>query len=154
MHEQAIGEVGMVAVEPQVVQLGRRVCCLTNQAVQRNRFNSHVNRFSAASSPSANRHCRRRKSQQMIADCQTADVQPCVLRRCCGWINRFPSLLRHEGVPGGHEVAASVERVQGPLPEQGEMDFSHSIDPPGVAQHQVSHQDVLDGSRRAIRHGD
>lgn len=26
MHEQAIGEVGMIAVEPQVVQLGRRVC--------------------------------------------------------------------------------------------------------------------------------
>jgi hypothetical protein len=36
MHEQLIGEVGVVAVEPQVVQLGRWIYWLTNQALQHN----------------------------------------------------------------------------------------------------------------------
>jgi hypothetical protein len=46
MHEQIIGEVSMIAIEPQVVKLGRWVCYLTDKALQYNGFDSYVDRFS------------------------------------------------------------------------------------------------------------
>src|SRR6266699_1547619 len=75
MHEQVVGEVGVIPVEPQVVQLRRRICWLTNQALQRNGLYPHVNRFSTARSPSAHRYSRSRQGQQTVADGQPTNAQ-------------------------------------------------------------------------------
>src|SRR6266446_6298240 len=70
MHEQLVGEVGVVAVKPEVVKRGRRICWPTDQATQRNGIYPHVNGLSTDRSAYAYRHSRSCKGQQTVADGQ------------------------------------------------------------------------------------
>src|SRR5262249_11371424 len=67
-------------------------------------------------------------------------------------IDRLPTLTRHEGMLGGNEVAALVERVELPRPQERALDPDHAVDLSFRPQDRIAHADLLDGLHRAVGH--
>lgn len=68
MHEQVVGEVGVVAVEPEVVERRCRIRWSSDQTAQRDGVQPHVDRFGTDRSPHAHRHGYGCQGQQAVAD--------------------------------------------------------------------------------------
>ena len=119
MDEELVGEVGMVAIEQQVIERRRRVACPPLHAAQRDGLQPHRRGLAWRRAARSDRDRDRRQRQQPVARVQPPDGQERVLRPRRRRVDRLPPLGRGEGVLGGDEEGAAVERVEPAAAEGG-----------------------------------